>query len=114
MHRHQAEEIEIEDFVRRRVAAAEEFNQHEGRSDGVEVAGSLAGGLTILRDARYKRLHGDVQRAVGPTRSSRRFPRKKASGWRRSRSNCIRLPFPRPPPATSITSPPPTRGIGNG
>ena len=57
--------MEIEEFVKRRVEAAEEFNQHEGRSDGVEVAGSLAGGMTILRDALYKRLYEDVQRAVG-------------------------------------------------
>jgi hypothetical protein len=57
--------MEIEEFVKRRADAAEEFNLHEGRSDGVEIAGSLAGGLTILRDTLYKRLHEDVQRLMG-------------------------------------------------
>ena len=57
--------MEIEEFVKRRTDAAEEFNLHEGRSDGVEIAGSLAGGLTILRDVLYKRLHEDVQRQRG-------------------------------------------------
>ena len=59
------EGMEIEEFVKRRTDAAEEFNLHEGRSDGVEIAGSLAGGLTILRDVLYKRLHEDVQRQRG-------------------------------------------------
>ena len=54
-----------EEFVKRRVEAADEFNQHEDRSDGVEISGSLAGGLTILRDSLYKRLHEDVQRRMG-------------------------------------------------
>jgi hypothetical protein len=57
--------METEEFVKRRADAADEFNQHEGRSDGVEIAGSLAGGLTILRDALYKRLHEDVQSQMG-------------------------------------------------
>ena len=65
MRLHPGEAMEIEESVKRRVEAAEEFNRHEGRNDGVEVAGSLAGGMTILRDALYKRLYEDVQRAVG-------------------------------------------------
>ena len=57
--------MEIEEFVQRRSDAAREFNLHEDRSDGLEIAGSLAGGLTILRDALYKRVHEDVQRQMG-------------------------------------------------
>ncbi len=73
--------MEIEEFVKRRAVAAEEFNLHEGRSDGVEIAGSLAGGLTILRDALYKRLHEDVQRLMAQTRSSRPSRKRRPSGW---------------------------------
>ncbi len=57
--------MEIEEFVQRRAAAAREFDLHEGRSDGLEIAGSLAGGLTILRDSLYKRVHEDVQNQHG-------------------------------------------------
>ena len=57
--------MEIEEFVQRRSDAAQEFNLHEDRSDGLEIAGSLASGLTILRDALYKRVHEDVQRQRG-------------------------------------------------
>jgi hypothetical protein len=45
--------------------AAEEFNRHEGRRDGVSVAGSLNGGLSVLRDSLYLRLHDDVERMIG-------------------------------------------------
>lgn len=54
-----------EDLVRRRVEATEEFNRHEDRADGVTVISSLAGGLTILRDALYARMFDEVQAAVG-------------------------------------------------
>ncbi len=57
--------MQIEEFVQRRTDAAQEFNLHEDRSDGLEIAGSLASGLTILRDALYKRVHEDVQRQRG-------------------------------------------------
>jgi hypothetical protein len=49
----------------RRVEAAEDFNCHEDRGDGAQVAGSLRGGLLLLRDCLYGRLHEDVQRRVG-------------------------------------------------
>jgi hypothetical protein len=45
--------------------AVEEFNKHQHRGDGARVAGSLAGGLTLLRDLLYVRLHDDVERRVG-------------------------------------------------
>jgi len=57
--------MEIEEFVQRRAAAGREFDLHEDRSDGLEVSGSLAGGLTILRDSLYKRVHEDVQSQHG-------------------------------------------------
>lgn len=57
--------MESEESVRRRQEASSEFNQHEGRGDGDVVAGSLSGGLTIVRDSLYVRLHEDVQRKVG-------------------------------------------------
>ena len=46
-------------------AAAEEFNRHENRCDGLRVLESLAGGLTLSRDALYARIHADVERRVG-------------------------------------------------
>jgi hypothetical protein len=45
--------------------AVEEFNQHERRGDGVRVAGSLASGLGVLRDALFARMHEDVEQALG-------------------------------------------------
>jgi hypothetical protein len=57
--------METEESVHRRQQAIEEFNQHERRGDGARVAGSLAGGLTLLRDLLYVRLHDDVERRVG-------------------------------------------------
>ena len=44
--------------------AAEQFNRHEGRSDGMYVAGRLTSGLTTLRDCLFVRLHEDVERLV--------------------------------------------------
>jgi len=57
--------MEMDEFAKRRVEAAEQFNRHEHRDDGTRLAGSLADGLTILRDSLYRRLHIDVQRTVG-------------------------------------------------
>ena len=45
--------------------AIEEFNRHEHRGDGAQVAGSLAGGLTVIRDSLYARMHDDVERKLG-------------------------------------------------
>jgi hypothetical protein len=47
------------------VEAAKEFNNRTGRADGQNVAGSLLGGLTLLGDLLYSRLHEDVERLVG-------------------------------------------------
>jgi hypothetical protein len=54
-----------EDSVQRRQQAIEEFNQHLRRGDGARVAGNLAGGLTLLRDLLYVRVHDDVELRVG-------------------------------------------------
>jgi hypothetical protein len=56
--------METEESVQHQ-QAVEEFNQHQHRGDGSRVAGSLAGGLTLLRDLLYVRLHDDVERRVG-------------------------------------------------
>ncbi len=45
--------------------AAAEFNRHENRGDGEHVAGSLAKGLTLLRDTLFVRTHYDVERRLG-------------------------------------------------
>jgi cytochrome c553 len=45
--------------------AADEFDRHENRKDGVQVAGSLAGGLAFLRDSLFLRIHQDVERMLG-------------------------------------------------
>jgi hypothetical protein len=47
------------------VEAVKEFNDRTGRTDGQNVAGSLLGGLTLLADLLYSRLHEDVERLVG-------------------------------------------------
>jgi len=45
--------------------AAEEFDHHEQRSDGLQVIESLCGGLKLIRDAVYARIHADVERRMG-------------------------------------------------
>ena len=53
------------DASERLAAAAEEFNRHEGREDGARVCGSLADGLTLLCESVFRRIHQDVEKAVG-------------------------------------------------
>jgi hypothetical protein len=53
------------DSTNRLEQAAEEFNRRENRSDGAKVAACLANGLTILRDAFYRRVYKDVEQNVG-------------------------------------------------
>ncbi len=55
----------IQEMLTRRSTAAEEFDHHEQRSDGLQVIESLCGGLTLIRDAVYARIHADVQRRLG-------------------------------------------------
>ena len=45
--------------------AAKEFNQRTGRGVGRSTAEKIDQRLTLLQDLLYRRLHGDVQEAVG-------------------------------------------------
>ena len=51
--------------VSRCSTAAEEFDRHEQRGDGLRIIESLCGGLTLIRDAVYARVHSDVERREG-------------------------------------------------
>ena len=44
---------------------ADQFNRHEGRDDGLQIAGNLATGLRVVRDLFYTRIHADVERVFG-------------------------------------------------
>jgi hypothetical protein len=46
-------------------AAAQEFDRHEQRGDGLQVITRLSGGLTLIRDTFFNRIHGDVEVRVG-------------------------------------------------
>ncbi len=45
--------------------AVEQFDRHEKRRDGARVVGCLIGGLTVLRESLYLRVHQDVEQAMG-------------------------------------------------
>lgn len=51
--------------LKRRAAAAEQFDQRFQRRDGATIVNSLADGLNSLRDLLYTRVHGDVEQRVG-------------------------------------------------
>jgi len=55
----------IHDVPERLAAAGEQFNRHEGREDGARVAEGLAYGLTLLSESLFRRIHQDVEKAVG-------------------------------------------------
>jgi len=55
----------LEDRNQRRAEAAAEFDRRRNRHDGVNVANSLADGLSTLRDALFTRVHSDVEKNVG-------------------------------------------------
>ena len=57
--------MNAQEIVSRCSTAAEEFDHHEHRSDGLQVIESLCGGLTLIRDAVYARVHADVERRMG-------------------------------------------------
>ncbi len=54
-----------EESAQRQAASAVEFDEHLHRTDGLRIANSLADGLTIVRDAFFNRVHGDVEMAFG-------------------------------------------------
>jgi len=45
--------------------AVEDFDRHEKRTDGARVVSSLVGGLIVLRESLYLRVHQDVERVLG-------------------------------------------------
>jgi hypothetical protein len=45
--------------------SAVEFDRHTGRRDGLQVVASLNGGLGLLSDLLYVRMHEDVEKAIG-------------------------------------------------
>jgi hypothetical protein len=45
--------------------AVREFNAHQGRDDGAQLVASLCGGLAILRNSLFTRLHREVEQAFG-------------------------------------------------
>ncbi len=53
-----------DESARRLAGAVEEFNRHENRNDGEHVLRNLSGGLTLLRQSLYLRVHDDVGRMV--------------------------------------------------
>ena len=57
--------MNAQEIVSRCSTAAEEFDHHEQRSDGLRVIESICGGLTLIRDAVYARVHADVERRMG-------------------------------------------------
>ncbi len=57
--------MSVEQRVQRRVDAASEFDRHEQRSDGVRVVGSLADGLSMLRDLLFARIHEEGESGFG-------------------------------------------------
>jgi hypothetical protein len=54
-----------DETVVERQQAGEEFNRQSRRGDGTQVAAGLCGGLIVLRDSLYARIHDDVERRVG-------------------------------------------------
>jgi hypothetical protein len=57
--------MDIREILSLRMTLAAEFDNREQRSDGVRVIESLCGGLTLIRDAVYARVHADVERRIG-------------------------------------------------
>jgi hypothetical protein len=49
----------------RRAKAEESFNQHENRTDAMNVVNSLNDGLSILSDLLFTRVHADVELVIG-------------------------------------------------
>jgi hypothetical protein len=64
--------MNAQEIVSRCSAAADEFDHHEHRNDGLRVIENICGGLTSIRDTFYARIHSDVEVRVG--RDSLIFP----------------------------------------
>jgi hypothetical protein len=57
--------MNTQEIVSQYSAAAEEFDIHQRRGDGVQVTESLCAGLTLVRDTFFDRVHADVEVCVG-------------------------------------------------
>jgi hypothetical protein len=57
--------MQMEDVVRRRTKAAQDFDAHEDRSDGTHLVSSLGHGLSLVRDEAYTRFDQDVTEHFG-------------------------------------------------
>lgn len=57
--------METEELSKRCIEATDDFNRHEKRDDGVNVSSSLAGGLSLLRELFFARIHDDVEKRLG-------------------------------------------------
>ena len=57
--------MNAQEIVSQCSAAAEEFNLSQRRDDGLQVTESLCGGLTLVRDTFFDRVHADVEICVG-------------------------------------------------
>jgi hypothetical protein len=57
--------ISVEQAVARHAQATAEFDVHEKRRGGLQVANSLAYGLNNLRKSLFTRIHDDVERYFG-------------------------------------------------
>lgn len=56
----------LDDFVSEELqAAVEAFRRHDGRSDAERAVLALHGGLNLLREFFYRRIHQDVEQVVG-------------------------------------------------
>jgi hypothetical protein len=57
--------MNVQEMTSRCSVSADEFDRHEHRSNGLQVIESICGGLNLLRDAFYSRVHSDVERRMG-------------------------------------------------
>jgi hypothetical protein len=57
--------MDAQEIVDRCSVAAQEFDGHERRGDGLQIITSISGGLTLIRDTFFNRIHGDVEVRVG-------------------------------------------------
>lgn len=55
----------LTECAHRRQAAGRLWSEHKGRRDGMQVVSRLAGGLTVIRNLIFTRIHDDVEAKVG-------------------------------------------------
>jgi hypothetical protein len=57
--------MNAQEIVDRCSSAAEEFDQHEHRGDGLQIVERICGSLTRVRDSFFHRVHSDVEMVIG-------------------------------------------------